>query len=270
MPPREMPARRAVSRTRVVTASCDKTARVWDVATAHQPARASRQGGEPAFSPDGTRVVTASSDNTARMWDLRLNTRTLEQWPAIAERSPFVLQGQSLLRPAHHRPHTALDPEPPCRSRAGSACAGPCRHRCSARVSPPASCDPAPRRPRATSRRLLRADHRHLGLCTQPLDVMSEPVAIPLLATALRNRPADQLRVGCASPGERKEARTQQRGHLERPPRAARLADPKVDGEEAAPDDDSGCSVGGGGGAGFAVPAVALAIVRRRRRRSAR
>src|SRR5712672_1841185 len=33
VPPREMPARRAVSRTRVVTASLDKTAWVWDAAT---------------------------------------------------------------------------------------------------------------------------------------------------------------------------------------------------------------------------------------------
>ena len=50
--------------TRVVTASADKTARLWDAAT-----RASRwrccDGHEDrvwsaAFSPDGTRVVTAS------------------------------------------------------------------------------------------------------------------------------------------------------------------------------------------------------------------
>jgi WD40 repeat protein len=58
--------------TRVVTASRDKTARVWDATTgkpltsplAHQAAVVSA-----AFSPDGTRVVTASRDKTARVWD---------------------------------------------------------------------------------------------------------------------------------------------------------------------------------------------------------
>ena len=58
---------------RIVTASEDKTARLWDAATG-------KQIGEPlrghegavmsaAFSPDGKRIVTASADNTARLWD---------------------------------------------------------------------------------------------------------------------------------------------------------------------------------------------------------
>jgi WD40 repeat protein len=58
--------------TRVVTASQDKTARIWDAATGkaiivlrdHEGAVNSG-----AFSPDGTRVVTASEDRTARIWD---------------------------------------------------------------------------------------------------------------------------------------------------------------------------------------------------------
>jgi energy-coupling factor transporter ATP-binding protein EcfA2 len=57
---------------RVVTASSDKTARVWDAATGkalsepmkHDDAVLSAQ-----FSPDGQRVVTASADQTARVWD---------------------------------------------------------------------------------------------------------------------------------------------------------------------------------------------------------
>ena len=57
---------------RVVTASDDNTARLWDAETgteiavlkAHEHSVTSA-----AFSPDGRRVVTASSDNTARLWD---------------------------------------------------------------------------------------------------------------------------------------------------------------------------------------------------------
>jgi WD40 repeat protein len=51
-----------------------------------------------AFSPDGTRVVTTSWGKTARVWDVRLDEETLEQWAAIAERSPFVLSGIALMR----------------------------------------------------------------------------------------------------------------------------------------------------------------------------
>jgi WD40 repeat protein len=58
---------------RIVTASRDKTARLWDAATGTPI-------GEPfkghagyvmtaAFSPDGKRIVTASADRTARLWD---------------------------------------------------------------------------------------------------------------------------------------------------------------------------------------------------------
>jgi WD40 repeat protein len=68
----------------VVTASRDKTARVWD-ATTGMPVTASLAHQSDvtavAFSPDGTRVVTASRDNTARVWDAttgRLVTAPLE------------------------------------------------------------------------------------------------------------------------------------------------------------------------------------------------
>jgi WD40 repeat protein len=57
---------------RIVTASADKTARVWDAATGQLVATLSGHTGpvnDAAFSPDGTRVVTASQDNTARVWD---------------------------------------------------------------------------------------------------------------------------------------------------------------------------------------------------------
>jgi dipeptidyl aminopeptidase/acylaminoacyl peptidase len=59
--------------TRIVTASQDKTARVWDAATG-QPIGEPLKGHEKevwsaAFSPDGKRIVTASGDETARIWD---------------------------------------------------------------------------------------------------------------------------------------------------------------------------------------------------------
>jgi WD40 repeat protein len=58
--------------SRVVTASDDHTARIWDAATGAPMAvlRGHDAGvDEASFSADGARVVTASQDNTARIWD---------------------------------------------------------------------------------------------------------------------------------------------------------------------------------------------------------
>ena len=57
---------------RVLTASEDGTARLWDAeAGAGAVAPHGHEAGvsSAAFSPDGARVVTASSDGTARLWD---------------------------------------------------------------------------------------------------------------------------------------------------------------------------------------------------------
>jgi WD40 repeat protein len=57
---------------RVVTASADGTAQVWDAATGDPVTPPLKHNGAvncAAFSPDGRRVVTASEDGTARMWD---------------------------------------------------------------------------------------------------------------------------------------------------------------------------------------------------------
>jgi WD40 repeat protein len=86
--------------TRVVTASLDKTARVWDAATGEpviSPLAHQAEVMSAVFSPDGTRVVTASRDNTARVWDLPLDDGTVADWASIAERSPFVLHGIAVM-----------------------------------------------------------------------------------------------------------------------------------------------------------------------------
>jgi WD40 repeat protein len=58
--------------TRILTASRDNTARLWDAATGAE--RVVLSGHEETvwsavFSPDGTRILTASRDNTTRLWD---------------------------------------------------------------------------------------------------------------------------------------------------------------------------------------------------------
>jgi len=57
---------------RIVTASADFTAIVWDTATSRQlaePLKHDNQVRSAAFSPDGRWIVTASADKTARVWD---------------------------------------------------------------------------------------------------------------------------------------------------------------------------------------------------------
>jgi hypothetical protein len=59
--------------SRIVTASFDGTARIWDAATAKQVAVLRGHDSDvrsAAFSSDGSRIVTASADKTARIWDL--------------------------------------------------------------------------------------------------------------------------------------------------------------------------------------------------------
>jgi WD40 repeat protein/serine/threonine protein kinase/tetratricopeptide (TPR) repeat protein len=56
----------------VVTGSDDRTAQLWDAATARsigQPLRHEREVMCVAFSPDGKSILTGSQDKTARLWD---------------------------------------------------------------------------------------------------------------------------------------------------------------------------------------------------------
>ena len=57
----------------IVTASMDKTARIWDIESGTELRKLEGHTGNiqsVAFSPDGKRIVTASRDNTARIWTL--------------------------------------------------------------------------------------------------------------------------------------------------------------------------------------------------------
>jgi len=70
--------------TRIVTASIDKTARVWRADGRGEPVVLTGHTDwvrHAAFSPDGTRIVTASRDGTARVW------------PADGKGEPIVLKG---------------------------------------------------------------------------------------------------------------------------------------------------------------------------------
>ena len=66
---------------RIVTASEDKTARIWDAATGKPIGDCSEamrmRVSSAAFSPDGKRIVTASDDKTARIWDVFPDTQAL-------------------------------------------------------------------------------------------------------------------------------------------------------------------------------------------------
>ena len=60
--------------SRIVTASRDNTARLWDAKSGAALATLSGHTAwvrSAAFSPDGSRIVTASDDHTARLWDAR-------------------------------------------------------------------------------------------------------------------------------------------------------------------------------------------------------
>jgi WD40 repeat protein/energy-coupling factor transporter ATP-binding protein EcfA2 len=62
--------------SRVVTASADKTARIWEAATAREIAVLRHPGivFSAAYSSDGALIATASADKTVRIWDVATAT----------------------------------------------------------------------------------------------------------------------------------------------------------------------------------------------------
>jgi WD40 repeat protein len=66
--------------SRLVTASYDNTARIWDGETGKQIAILAGHRSRvttASFSPDGARVITASDDGTARIWDAATSREVL-------------------------------------------------------------------------------------------------------------------------------------------------------------------------------------------------
>ena len=59
--------------SRIVSASEDKTLKVWDAASETQPSTAKGHTDAVlgcAYSPDGSRIVSASWDKTLKVWDV--------------------------------------------------------------------------------------------------------------------------------------------------------------------------------------------------------
>jgi hypothetical protein len=87
--------------SRIVTASLDGTARVWDAASGAPLTGLEHLLGvrTARFDPSGRRVVTASFDKTAAIWDVATDDRPLPVWAALAERcTPFKLVDGNLVR----------------------------------------------------------------------------------------------------------------------------------------------------------------------------
>ena len=89
--------------TRVVTASADKTARVWDAASGQLLTSLEGHTGwvtSAVFSPDpdGQRLVTTSRDGTAKVWDVPLETRPPAEIVALVRcRVPWRLTAEGQL-----------------------------------------------------------------------------------------------------------------------------------------------------------------------------
>ena len=84
--------------SRIVTASSDWTARIWDVTSGKEIAilRGRDNLASAAFSSDGTRVVTAASDRMAHIWDSQIVTMSARD--LIAEVCLRRLRGYSKLK----------------------------------------------------------------------------------------------------------------------------------------------------------------------------
>jgi WD40 repeat protein len=87
---------------RIVTASEDQTARVWEAATGRElRVLKGHTGGVgcAAFSPDGQRIVTASWDYTARVWNVATGRELLtlkgHTWPVAS--AAFSADGQRIV-----------------------------------------------------------------------------------------------------------------------------------------------------------------------------
>jgi WD40 repeat protein len=88
--------------TRIVTASDDKTARVWDSVTGNLLLTLSGHQGaiwDAAFSPDGKLIVTTSADKSAIVWDAESGDKSviLKGHSAVVEAAAFSPDGTRIV-----------------------------------------------------------------------------------------------------------------------------------------------------------------------------
>ena len=86
--------------TRILTASWDKTAKLWDAASGKLVVSFAHQGivWRAAFSSDGTRILTASADKTAKLWDAASGTLIVSfAHQAIVYNAAFSPDGARIL-----------------------------------------------------------------------------------------------------------------------------------------------------------------------------
>jgi WD40 repeat protein/serine/threonine protein kinase len=91
---------------RIVTASLDHTARIWDAATGQQIQLLGPYADRlisVAFSPDGSRIATVSRDGAAQIWDLRTARQVMAlRGPAAGMRSvAFSPEGGRVVTTSH-------------------------------------------------------------------------------------------------------------------------------------------------------------------------
>ena len=63
----------------VISASKDKTIKIWNVETGEEIRTFvghTKEVNDCAFSPDGSKIVSASEDNTLRLWDVNINSES--------------------------------------------------------------------------------------------------------------------------------------------------------------------------------------------------
>ena len=87
---------------KIVTASRDKTVRIWDAESGKTLRTLEGHANaiwSVAFSPDGKRIVTASADQTARIWDVESGKvlHTLDGKPHSSFRAVFSPDGKTVV-----------------------------------------------------------------------------------------------------------------------------------------------------------------------------